>query len=319
MKYKLYHGTSSYLSLEVVHEEINKLKNEDPLLSLTLLEADSSTPQKIIDTLSSPSLFSRKRILFLKRINRNKEKKIIIENVLELLKNENSDDILIFWEDEKVRSNTKYYKFFNETSCIEEINELNKRTFFKWLREELDRNNLKIDQSVIKDLAERTNYDPERCANELKKFKLNNAKKIIKKEDIEILTTDTIEKDIWNLIDAINEGDRVKSITVLENLHTQTVDANYILSMLARNTRIIFLTKSLLKNNKTSREISSILKIPPFTAPSIIKMANNSPVEKVKTLYIRLSNLDFQIKTGKIDPDLGISLIVGSFASISHS
>ena len=318
MKYKLYHGTSSFLSLEVVHHEINKLKEKDSSLSLTLVEADSSTPQKIIDTISSPSLFSKNRIIFLKRVNKNKEKKVITENVLELLKNETSKDILIFWEDEKVRSNSKYYKFFKEQDCIEEINELNKRTFFPWLRDELNRQKLKIDQSVIKELAEKTNYDPERCVNELKKFKLNNSEKIIKIEDIETFTSDTIEKDIWNLIDAINEGDKVKSISVLENLHTQTIDANYILSMLARNTRLVFLTKELLENGKSSREISSILRIPPFTTPSIIKMANNSPLEKLKILYIKLSNLDYQIKKGKIDPDLGISLITGSFASLSN-
>ncbi len=317
MKYKLYHGTSSYLSLEVVHEEINKLKDEDPSLSLILLEADSSTPQKIIDTISSPSLFSKRRIVFLKRIYKNKEKKIITENILELLENRNGEDILFFWEDEKLRSNTKYYKFFKEKGKVEEVNELNKRTFFSWLRKELERNDLKIDPSVIKELAERTNYDPERCSNELKKFKLNNEKRIIRKEDIEELTPDTIEKDIWSLIDAINSGDRIKSISILENLHTQTIDANYILSMLARNTRTVFLTKHLLKADKSSRDISSILRIPPFTTPSIIKMANNSPIEKLETLYTKLSNLDYQIKTGKIDASLGISLITGSFASLS--
>jgi len=317
VKYKLYHGTSSYLSLEVVHEEINKLKDEDPSLSLILLEADSSTPQKIIDTISSPSLFSKRRIVFLKRIYKNKEKKIITENILELLENRNGEDILFFWEDEKLRSNTKYYKFFKEKGKVEEVNELNKRTFFSWLRKELERNDLKIDPSVIKELAERTNYDPERCSNELKKFKLNNEKRIIRKEDIEELTPDTIEKDIWGLIDAINSGDRIKSISILENLHTQTIDANYILSMLARNTRTVFLTKHLLKADKSSREISSILRIPPFTTPSIIKMANNSPIEKLETLYTKLSNLDYQIKTGKIDANLGISLITGSFASLS--
>jgi DNA polymerase III subunit delta len=311
VKYKLYHGTSSYLSLEVVHKEIGKLKSEDPSLSLTLLEADSLSPQQIVDTISSPSLFSKRRIIFIKRIYRNKEKTDLIENILELLKNENSNDFVIIWEDQKIRSNTKYLKFFKESKCLEEVNQLNKRTFFTWLRKELEKNNLKIDQSVIKDLAERTNYDPERCSNEIIKFKLNlnNQNKIIKREDIEILTADTIEKDIWELIDAINEGDKVKSISTLEKLSSQTVDANYILAMLARNLRLVFLTKYLLNEGKDSREISSTLKIPPFTTPNLIKTANNSSSEKLKTLYTKISNLDYKIKTGKIEPNLGISLI----------
>ena len=309
MKYKLYHGTSSYLSLEVAHKEIEKLLSEDSSLSLTLLEADSLPPQNIVDTISSPSLFSKNRILFLKRTYRNKEKKLITETILELIENNQSNDYIIFWEDQKIRSNTKYYKFFKEKKCLEELDNLNKRTFFTWLRKELEENGLKIDQSVIKDLAERTNYDPERCSNEIKKFKLNNENRIIRKEDIEILTPDTIEKDIWDLIDAINQGDKVKSISTLEKLSSQTMDPNYILSMLARNLRLVLLTKFLLRKGNDYRAISSELSIPPFTTPSLIKTAENSSDEKLKMLYTKLSNLDYQIKTGKIDANLGISLI----------
>jgi DNA polymerase III subunit delta len=311
VKYKLYHGASSYLSLEVVHKEIENLTSKDSSLSLTLVEADTIPAQKIVDTISSPSLFSKKRIIFIKRMYRNKEKAALIENLLELLKNEESEDYIIIWEDQKIRSNTKYFKFFKEKKSVEELDQLNKRTFFTWLRKELEENKLKIDQSVIKDLAERTNYDPERCLNEIKKFKLNlnNENKIIRKEDVEIITANTIEKDIWELIDAINDGDKVRSMSTLERLSIQTVDANYILAMLARNLRLIFLTKHLLHKGKDSREISSSLKIPPFTTPNLIKTANNSSSERLKTLYTKISNLDYKIKTGKIDPNLGISLI----------
>ncbi|KUK75911.1 MAG: DNA polymerase III subunit delta, partial [candidate division WS6 bacterium 34_10] len=31
--------------------------------------------------------------------------------------------------------------------------------------------------------------------------------------------------------------------------------------------------------------------------------------EKIKLLYSKLSNLDYQIKTGKIEPNLGLTLI----------
>lgn len=311
MKYKLYHGASSYLSLEVVHREIKQRQKDNPEVNLTLLEADSLSAQKIIDSISSPSLFSKERIIFIKRIYRNKEKTEIIENIIELLQNENNSDFVIIWEDQKLRSNTKYLKFFKESKCVEEIDQLNKRTFFTWLRKELEENNLKIDQSVIKELAERTNYDPERCSNEIKKFILNNNndKRIIKKEDIEELTADTIEKDIWELIDSINESDKSKSMTILEKLYSQTVDANYILAMLARNLRLVFLTKHLINEGKTSREISSLLKIPPFTTPNLIKTANNTSGDKLKTLYTKISNLDYKIKTGKINPNLGLSLI----------
>lgn len=309
MEYKLYHGNSTYLSLEEVHSHLKKLKDENPTISADILEADSKTPMEIVDFLTSPSLFSTKRIILIKRLYRNKEKAILTEALVEILKEGKNDDQIIIWEDQKIRSNTKYYKFFKKNKAVEELNELNKRTFFTWLRKELDKQGLKIDQSVIKKLAERTNYDPERCKNEIEKFKLHNQDRIIREEDIEELTADTLEEEIWDLTDAINIQDKERSITILERLTSQGVDANYILSMLARNLRLLYLTKTLDEEGKGYKEISSALKIPPFTTPSLIKASKQYSEEKIKLLYSKLSNLDYQIKTGKIEPNLGLTLI----------
>lgn len=309
MEYKLYHGNSTYLSLEEVHSHLNKLKEENPTISVDILEADSKTPREIVDFLTSPSLFSTKRTILIKRLYRNKEKTLLTEALVEILKEGKTDDHIIIWEDQKIRSNTGYYKFFKKNNAVEELDQLNKRTFFTWLRKELEKHELKIDQSVIKKLAERTNYDPERCKNEIEKFKLHNQDKIIREEDIEELTADTLEKEIWDFTDAINMQNKEKSVTILERLTSQGVDANYILSMLARNLRLLYLTKTLDEKGKGYKEISSALKIPPFTTPSLIKASKQYSEEKIKMLYSKLSNLDYQIKTGKIEPTLGLTLI----------
>jgi DNA polymerase III subunit delta len=309
VKYILYHGTSSYLSLEAVHSHIEKIKEKDSSTSVNIVDADSIAPENILDLLASPSLFTSKRTIFLKRVYRNKDRKNLTENIIDILKENKGDDLLIFWEDQKIRSNTRYYKFFKEQKAVEEISELNKRTFFTWLRKELEKNNLKIDQSVIKDLAERTNYDPERCKNQIEKFKLNNLDKIIEKEDIETLIADTLEKEIWDLTDAINQQDKKRSVSILERLSSKSTDANYILAMLARNLRLIYLTKHLTNQGKDYKKISSLLQIPPFTTPALVKASSQYSNEKIKLLYSKLSNLDFQIKTGRIEPTLGLTLI----------
>lgn len=309
MKYKLYHGKSSYLSLEAVHEHLQEEREKTPSRGYQLLEVDSMSSKDVLDELTSPSLFSEKRIIFLKRIYRNKEKKLLLEEILAILKDNSTDDLFIFWEDQKIKSNTRYYKFFKEAKAVEEFDQLNKRTFFTWLRKELEKNDLKIDQSVIKELAERTNYDPERCVNEIKKFKLNNNGKIIEKEDIEKFTSDTLQKDIWDLVDSINSGEKETSIKILERLSNQFVDVNYIISMLVRNLRLITLVKFLLEQGKDYREISSTLKIPPFTTPSLVRSSSKYTNQKLTTLYTKLSNLDHKIKTGKLDGRLGLTLI----------
>jgi DNA polymerase-3 subunit delta len=79
--------------------------------------------------------------------------------------------------------------------------------------------------------------------------------------------------------------------------------------MLARNLRLITQAKYLIENGYDYKQIASVLKVPPFTVPSIINASKNQTSEKIKKLYEKFTNLDFQIKTGKIDGNLGLTLL----------
>ena len=309
MEYRLYHGNSPFLSLEALNTKLEHLKATNPLVEISFLEAETSDPNKIVDEILSQSLFSSTRIFIIKRIYRNKKKELFLEKILNLIEQNTSKDIVLFWEDQKIKSNTKYYKFFLKGNNIEEQDALNKRTFIPWAKARIARSELKIEANALKELSERTNYDPERLNMEIEKFRLNDEKKSISIDDVESLTTDTLERDIWSLIDAINESDTVKSMNILENLNKQSVDPNYIISMLARNLRLITLTKFLLEKDSSSREIASALKVPPFLVPNLIKGAKKYSNERLVTIFTKLSNLDFQIKTGQIDGVLGLTLI----------
>jgi DNA polymerase-3 subunit delta len=296
--YKLYHGSSPYLSLKALKQEIGSYSD----VEFQIVNAETRDAQSIFDLLGSQTLFVTQRGIIIKRLYKNKEKEKLIESVLALLKSNQSSDYIFFWEDEKVRSTTKYYKFFKEKSLVEQYDELNKRSFMSWLKEELDANTLKLDSNSQRMLSEKSNYDPERCANEIKKLKLDPDANL---EDI----ANTIERDIWGLIDAINTKDRARSMEILENLYTQNNDPNYVLSMLARNLRQLTLVKHLNEQNKSFKEICSILRIPPFTLPQILETSKKYEFRNIVQIYKKLANLDFQIKTGKIDGQLGLTLI----------
>ncbi len=310
MAYKLYHGSSSYLSLKSAHTYIKDEEKKDTEIEILPIEADSTDQEKIIDSISSQNLFAKRKLIFIKRIYRNKKKDSFLDELLLIIKEDKSPNLFVFWEDQKIKSNTKYYKFFKQNDSVEESEALNKRTFFSWVKQILQEKNIKIDSIALKELAEKTNYDPERCNNELKKLLLNEEGSTINKEDIDNIVSDTLEKDIWNLIDSINNQDNKSSMEILEKLKLQNSDPNYIISMLARNLRLITLTKFLDKENRNYREIASSLKVPPFTVPSLLKTSRRYSDDKIKKLYTKMGNLDYQIKKGIIDGNLGLTLLL---------
>lgn len=303
--YELYIGNEIYLSLTSAKSTVKKILEENQL-EYIVIEADKSDGSKIIETISSQSIFENQRLFFVKRLYKNKDKENIIPLVLEFIE-KNNDINIIFWEDQKVNSITRYVKFFKTRNLLKENNRLNKPSFVKYAKEYVANNNLRADSESVNLLCKYSNYDPERLENNIKKIKLYLDDNIITPEAIQNTIQDTLEEDIWALLDEINSPIG-KPLIVLEKIFNQGIDSKYILPMIARNLRLLTMVKYMIENNKSYSEIASVLKIPPFTVGPLIDASRKYDWIKVRNKYEKLSNLDYEIKVGRIDPKLGLTL-----------
>jgi len=303
--YKLYIGNETYLSFTEAKKFVKTLRDESQFEYISM-DAEKIKAGDLIDILSSNSLFNTQRVIFLKRVYRNKERESIITFLLEYL-DSNSTDYIVLWEDQKVSSVTKYVKFFKQKNLLEEYTKLNKRTFASWAKGILNSENININNNALDLLIQYSNYDTERFENSIKKLKLLDNDSI-SEEDIRELYPNTLEEDIWKLLDEIN-SENGQPLLILENLFKQEVDPNYIISMIVRNIRLITMAKYMIEKGSSYSEIASVLKIPPFTVGPIVSSANRYTSEKIKTVYEKLSSLDYEIKVGRIEPKLGLTLL----------
>ncbi len=300
----LFIGNETYLSLKNAKLYIKELLKEGNL-EYVMIDGEKTESSKIIDTLSSQSLFNLPKVIFLKRPYKNKDRENLIPFLLEYLE-ENSSNTLVIWEDQKVSSVTKYVKYFKKNNSLQEYNKLTKPSFNKYTKELVLQYGINIPSPLITLLSQYSNFDTQRLENNILKLKLLG-KELISKDDIQFLIQDTLEQDIWKLLDEMNSKDG-KPLIILEDILTQKVDPKYILPMIIRNIRLITQAKYLISNNYNYSQIASVLKIPPFTLPPIVQTSNRYDWEKIKSKYEKLSNLDYEIKVGRIDSKLGLTL-----------
>ncbi len=303
--YKLYIGNETYLSLSNAQLTIKELLKEKNF-EYILIDGERIDSSKIMDTLSSQSLFNTPRVIFLKRLYRNKDRENLIPSVLEYIE-KNSENHMVIWEDQKVNSITRYVKFFKSKNLLEEYNKFTKPSFIKYAKERCQKYNLDIDTTLVTLLSQHSNYDTERLENNIKKLQLLSKDGKVEKNDIEEIVQDTLEEDIWRLLDEMNINNG-KPLSILEKIFNQAIEPTYIFPMIVRNIRLITLTKYLSTNNYSTSEIASILKIPPFTVRPLIEAGRKYTWEKITNKYEKLSNLDYEIKVGRIDPKLGLTL-----------
>lgn len=302
---KLYIGNEPFLSLKKAHLQIKELL-KDGNLEYILIDGEKTDSSKIADLLTSKSLFSLPRVIFLKRAYKNKDRSNLIPYILEFLEKETTDSI-IMWEDEKISSVTKYVKYFKNKKCLEEYNKLTKPSFYKYTKELLKESDIEMSSELVTLLSQYSNYDIERIENSIKKLKLLGVEGYVTKGNIDEISQNTLEEDIWLLLDEMNRREG-RPLSVLENIFAQRVDPLYILPMITRNFRLIALTKYLTQNNATYAEIASTLKIPPFTVKPLIEASEKYDWNKILNKYEKLSNLDYEIKVGRIDSKLGLTL-----------
>jgi len=302
--HKLYIGNETYNSLSHAHDMVKQLRNSEKM-ELLVIDGDKTDSSKIVDLLSSSSLFTQSRVLFIKRLYRNSDRGKIIEFLLDHLEKEGTDHIII-WEDQKVSAATKYVKYFKVKKTLEEFNKINKRSFLTYVKDICESNNIKIDRNLLTVLAQRSNYDLQRLQNNINKIKLIEDKTVTA-ESIENIVANTLEEDIWKLLDEMNSSEG-NPISTLEQIFAQEIDPHYILPMIARNIRLITLTKYLISKQNTYSQIASKLKIPPFTVKPLINATNKYDWKSIKSKYEKLSSLDYKIKTGQIEPKLGLTL-----------
>lgn len=301
----LFHGNDSFLSLQEVRKYIEKL-TIDGIERITV-DATTLTGNQIISSLSTDDMFSNKRVLLVKRLLDNKNKEDVVAFLIDNIEKLNPDTQYIFWEQQKVPSNTKYFKLFKND--LNEFSQMNKPGFYAWAKDILDSSGIKSDRETIIYLSNRVNFSTERLINEVEKYKLNQIDQLTT-ESIAELTADTLESQIWDLTDAINSSTKEKIYQTLNKLYSQEIDSNFIIAILARNMRLITQVKHMESQGKTSRDICSKLRIPPFTLPSLSSNAKRTDWDKIKYIYDKVASLDFEIKIGNIDAQTGLTLLL---------
>ena len=302
---KIIEGDNPFLSKQRLNIIIEEYKKENPDSNCKIINADSTSISQIINEYETQDIFSFQKLIILKRLLSNKSHKDLLE-ILFLKAETNTGIDLVVWEEKNIPKNTKYYKFFNNAKLIESFPKFNKRSFQKWSKEQID---FSLDDNLLSQLIEMTNYDPYLFLNEIAKLKLSG-KESFSQKDLEENTNDVYTSSIWEFIDAINEkGNRKKYTKILINLLKNGADSNYLMVMLARNIKQIMLINKMLVDSKEDKEIVSTLKIPPFTLPKLKSIAKKSSYENLLSIYEKIYNLNYQTKMGNIDPELGLILL----------
>jgi DNA polymerase-3 subunit delta len=159
-------------------------------------------------------------------------------------------------------------------------------------------------------LANLVGDDPRLADQEVRKLLAYvNYSRAVAPDDVEALTADVWQGDIFKLVDALGNQDGRKAQGMLHRL-LETQDAPSIFGMVIRQFRLLLLAREILDNGKRADDVMRELKLAPFVAEKITAQARHFTLPELEAVYHRLLEMDAAIKTSQVQGDLALDALV---------
>ena len=299
----------------LLEEEKNKLiksTNVDPF-NISSYSFTDTNPLEILNELTTISLLGEEKVVIvsspelLKNTYKNSD---ITEKYIRYFENPNEETTLIILSDFELDEKIEINKVLLAHSTVKKIEAITGDSLDSWIRNKVKLNGYQIDDVAVAELIERCGSETSLINNELEKLMIYQENKHITRETVMLLVSKTLEDNIYNLINAFFAKDTKKLLSIYDDLVTLGEDEMRIISAISNKLEEILYTKVLLKQGLNKDQIASYFKVKPGRAYYMMEAAKKISDNVLLSLVNRITELDCNIKTGKIDKKLGLQLFI---------
>jgi len=309
------YGPDTYRSRQKLNEIVEHYKEiHKSGLDLKLLDLKEKDFQDFKNEAQIASMFSEKKLLVLKNAFENFDFKEKISAEIE--KFAKSEEVILFYEEEIKKD--KFFQTLKKFSEYQEFQLLDGERLKNWVKKEFKKYQAKIDSAVLEKLIEFVGNDLWQMANEIKKLvayktghnQITTVTKLcpeIEREDVELLVKSKIETDIFKTIDAIAAKNKKRALKLLK-AHLEKGDSPlYLLSMINFQFRNLLIIKDLTEKNLSPYSFTDIH---PYVIKKSISLLGKFSFSELKKIYQKIFEVDLDIKTGKIEPEMALDLLI---------
>jgi len=289
---------------EIIAQHKDKHKSG---LNLSYFENPNLNFDKFKQTVEAVSMFDEKKLIILNNILKDK---ILREDFLDYFKKsklkQKQEIIILLCEEGKL----ELPSFKRKVNMYEEFKLLNGLNLINWIREEIKNNNGQINQIAIAKLISYTGGNLWQLNNEINKLVNYKNGELINQEDVDILVKHKLDSNIFKTLDALAQKDKKTALRLLHNHLEQGENEIYLLAMLAFQLRNLIKLKDLTEKNTPYNLLAKKSGLHPFIIKKSTAQLRNFTLAQLKKIYQQLAEIDYKLKTGKIDPQTALDLVV---------
>jgi DNA polymerase-3 subunit delta len=184
----------------------------------------------------------------------------------------------------------------------------------RWIESETRKLGGKIEPGAAARLSEMVGEDPRVAAQELGKLLTYvNYARPITMPDVDRVSIASAQGNIFELVDALGQGDGKKAQFVLHQL-LEDEEAFALWGMVIRQFRLLLQAREMLDAGAGVPQIQSALKLHDFVAPKVTSQARRFSLPALESIYHKLLEIDEGAKTSQVPLDLALDLLVADLS-----
>lgn len=292
----------------LIKREIDKIiSGTSDVVKYDLLVSNVSD---VIEEASCMSLFGDKKVvigenaLFLTGANTSVNHDI--DYLTSYVNAENHDNIVILTVvQDKLDERKKIVKLLKKNVTIIHKETIDEKDLPKFVIKEFLNNGYKIDYKTASYFVDYVGKNVDILLSEINKMIIyKDTDKEILIEDILNISSKGFNDNVFDLSDAIMKKDFKKIFSCYNDLMILKEEPIKIIALLASQFTLVYQSKLLSKEGFMSKDIASTLKVHPYRVK--LALETNYPDFELIDILKKLHNLDYEIKTGKVDKIVGL-------------
>lgn len=243
------------------------------------------------------------------------------EGLTDLLMTLPEATLLIFTDDELTAANP-IRQIVEAAGEVRDFPIPRERELGPWLRRRAQAAGLKLEQPAERLLVDLIGRNTGVLASEVDKLKTYAGDAAVSEEDVRALVARAREANIFRLVDAVAEGQVTVALQALELLRSEGETPPRLISMIARQFRMIVIAREVLDGGGAAAQVREVLKVQEFVARRAVDQARRFSQSTADAAMRRILQCDVEIqdywqaRPGGVQQDLAVELLVADLCGV---
>ena len=325
----IFHGADEFTRAETLADFKHRLGPPDTVdLNTTILEGKSVTLAELRHACDAIPFLAERRLVvargLLTRLTPRKDRELsaaqqeMLDALADYLVHLPETTRLVFVEDRPLPARHAILQLAqrSELGYVKRFDPPDAQSLPRWIEKRVRKHGGEIEPQAASHLAAVVGSDLRLLDQEIAKLvTYTDAQQAITRADVEAVVPYAQAAVIFDMVDALGQRDGRTAAQTLHRLLDAGEHPLGLLAMIARQFRLLIQVKELKTEGNTPRDIAQALKLHPFPARKLYNQATHFTASQLETVYRHLLDTDVEIKSGKIDAEIALDLLVAGLAA----